>query len=590
MKKIIAFLLFFTILFSLPVFSSFALQDLSPDSSISTSDVLTDLEKMYFDGKKFNKLFYPHIPTADYVLLLNFFEYGYSSSSSKDYNLYLYVYNPSGKVITDSVKNKIQLSVNEVRYYKYSLQLVSASDDNLFLKFKVVYPISVYDQLRSSTRNYMISGIELLLKAPNATEFKVASQFTYTGSHANNTLYCQKDALTTIQTELHQTFYRLDSSSRGAYYYAQIDSFYFALDHDLLEKYVMKSLFLEYTKQLVNWVVIDNDEYSDITKAIHGTQAGNDEWDYHITSIYGDEFSLTPYFTWNYDRDLKDVRLPFIMAGFYVEDSDDLLHRDMILSQIHDKNSLDLYKTHPEVSRFSPEYVPVEIPVDKVFSAVSYSENHGWLSTIWEVGFFNWLFGLDETVSCSALDIFDYDDLYLPDSELSKKYLIDLSDISEFRKNAIVYKNQSKDLILFRFSTQDYYSMKIDIGVGDYPWYDPTVGAISAISDGYYAEEYGYFDLDVMSAKFEDKAGVVTSIPFVSSPIDVLGSGESPDSADKSEDDKGKEQDNKNNLKMLVAIIMLVLALFFVIWVIGKVAPRRYRVTGGSSGRRRRRR
>ena len=139
MKKIIVVFLLLAIVLSLPVFSSFALTSIGLfDKSIASSDVLSDLEKMYFDGKKFDKLFYPRIPGADYVLLLNFFEYGYNATSSKDYGLYLYIYNPSGKFISDSSKNKIQLSVSQLDYYyKYSLDLVSRSEDNLFLKFKV---------------------------------------------------------------------------------------------------------------------------------------------------------------------------------------------------------------------------------------------------------------------------------------------------------------------------------------------------------------------------------------------------------------------------------------------------------------------
>ena len=393
MKKVVAFILFVTILFTLPVFSAFALDNFnSCDQSISTSDVLTDLEKMYFDGKKFDKLFYPRIPGADYVLLLNFFEYGYSATSSKDYNLYLYVYNPSGKVISDSAKNKIQLSVDEVYYYKYSLKLVSASEDNLFLKFKVTYPVSVYDQLSSSVRNYMISGIELLLKAPNATEFNVASQFTYTGSHADGTLYCQKDSITTISTEIHQTFYRINSSPEGQYHYSQIDSVYFALPSDLLDKYVLKSIFVEYYKQLCNFLVIDNEDFSNIEEAVFSTQSGYDYWDYHVTTMHTyTGFDDAPA-SWNYYRSgISSSYIPFIMAAFYQEDRNVLLDRDDILSEIHEHGSLGLYENFENSEKFKPFYTYKKVEFDDVFSAIPYSERQNWLSEIWEYGLWDWI-------------------------------------------------------------------------------------------------------------------------------------------------------------------------------------------------------
>ena len=134
MRKILAFVL---AVFSL--ISVFAMTALAAEEA--TPSVVKELEQLYIDGKQFKEADYPKNTSRQDLQILAVAEVGFKSqSSSSGYGLYIYVYNPGCYAFEDNDRNSIQIGLNysAAAYSFYGLKLYSKSDDNRFLKFKVI--------------------------------------------------------------------------------------------------------------------------------------------------------------------------------------------------------------------------------------------------------------------------------------------------------------------------------------------------------------------------------------------------------------------------------------------------------------------
>ena len=98
-------------------------------NNIDASDVLFDLQNSQIAGENFNVDEYGYSDEKD-VKLLAFAEYGFAFDKSKsDYNIYLYVYNPSGREIK-AERNVVSIATvyengKAVDYDKFALKLLS---------------------------------------------------------------------------------------------------------------------------------------------------------------------------------------------------------------------------------------------------------------------------------------------------------------------------------------------------------------------------------------------------------------------------------------------------------------------------------
>lgn len=149
------------------------------------SKILSELERITIDGKKFGAADYPAdsegTPT---VLYLN--EIGYRFAGVQDlYALTLYIYNPSQINVVDDARNQIQMRIgNEERFGKYDIKLEDISADKLFCKFAVAFKngerqaaLGAQDK---DERVYELSNIELYVSGFNATDFSFGQTRIYT--------------------------------------------------------------------------------------------------------------------------------------------------------------------------------------------------------------------------------------------------------------------------------------------------------------------------------------------------------------------------------------------------------------------------
>ena len=258
--------------------------------AFDSTDVLDDLTSSTVNGEKFDLKNYP-FDEEKQIQVLSFVEYCYSYRANQrgNYGLYIYVYNPQGlNLDTDNKGNKIQMAVkydNEGKpadYAKLPLVFCGKSEDadykNLFYKFKVqdvaIDGKTFEDRVNSNERRYDVSGIELVTYgANNATEYPVNGTYKFTGyaagygpdAGAKSTLESSVEYLETITLDVKHTFYRTQTSSKGAGYQNQLDTVYFAVPQRFFDTYGklqrIKAEWYEYkTKDIV---VTSNQEFYD---------------------------------------------------------------------------------------------------------------------------------------------------------------------------------------------------------------------------------------------------------------------------------------------------------------------------------------
>lgn len=225
------------------------------------TNVLDDLRS----SKNFNILSYPFYKSdTPEMYVMNVAEYSYSFDvlNQNEYGLYLYVYNPNGIEIDETIGvNKVQMGVSYNAngspndYEKFDLKFCSKSEEKyyegLFYKFKVIDHKSkdgktILQRVKSSARRYDISGIEILEQGKTLPkEYGVGGTYIFTGyakgygadKNAESTLACEVQELETVELDVKHTFYRSQTSSLGVGHQNQLDTVYFSVPKRFLEKY-----------------------------------------------------------------------------------------------------------------------------------------------------------------------------------------------------------------------------------------------------------------------------------------------------------------------------------------------------------------
>lgn len=226
----------------------------SADLGYDDTNVMTDLDGMTIGGNAFNADDYPANAEGTPVIL-SFVEYCYSYyyDDRDNYALYVYIYNPAQLQVEVSEKNSITFSCGTANDWEwYSMDLLSASSDRLFLKFRVMLTDSeletIFGRLDSDSRVYDISEVELFTGGSNAVAFSMERKYTYTGyakgygmdDTAESTLSCTVEGGTeTIELAAHSTTWRPDGAKPGTDGTVQnsITSLYFAVPKAFDMKY-----------------------------------------------------------------------------------------------------------------------------------------------------------------------------------------------------------------------------------------------------------------------------------------------------------------------------------------------------------------
>ena len=595
--RIITLFLIFVVAFGI-VFSampSVAYAASASEINFDSTNVLDDLNSSTVNGEPFDITDYPY-DEGKQVQVINFVEYCYSyrANQRENYGLYLYVYNPQGlHFSTDSKANKVQMAVaydnegNPKAYEKFHLECVSVSDGNyrnLFYKFKVIDREidgkMFAERVNSNERRYDVSGIELIKYGnQTATEYGVNGTYYFTGyaegygpdANSQNTLASKVEYLETVELDVKHTFYRTQTSSKGAGYQNQLDTVYFAVPNRFLERYgTLQRIKAEWYEYKTNDIVVtSNDSFYEKALPYIGVPTG--ELNQYGIPPYNEEIGISlgqnaegggsvPYgaqWGWNLGEGYLH---PACQTLYYLFKDDDIQEYDpyadivsiggvesnVLYEYIKNYNKTTVKGTLPikdgtiSADLFADdidEYRKLDTEYGKIQKGYSYYDFDADVDlqklTSWQEGnpsfWDNWInWGLWDTIwenipeetsrTVSPIVTLKGEDLTGTNAEIADRLLINANDVNAIRSFYNTSKMEDKTVVLFRFSTSDYYSAGVDIvelGAGFLGNDKMTSG------QAYRAWESVFFDFDIIQLTF-NREGVYTVIPVVSSPIDVV--------------------------------------------------------------------
>lgn len=564
------------------------------------TNVMDDLTSSTVNGQPFDVKDYPYDEDSQ-AQIVNFVEYCYSYKGNMqgNYGLYVYVYNPQGlNISTNSKSNKIQMAVsydsegNPNDYAKFDLLFLSKSEDsnykNLFYKFKVadreINGTTFKDRVNSNERRYDVSGIELVTYgANNATEYPVNGTYKFTGyaagygpdAGAKSTLESSVEYLETITLDVKHTFYRTQTSSKGAGYQNQLDTVYFAVPQRFFDTYGklqrIKAEWYEYkTKDIV---VTSNQDFYDKAYPWIGRQTGdfdqfgmtehNEEIHYALGQNAGDGGGgmMIAKWGWNLGSGYLHVPAPALYYLFKVDDIEEYdPYADIVsiggvesnalyeyirnYNKTFDSGTLPIKDGTISADLFADDiddYRKMDTEFGKIQQGYSYYDFDAdvdlqkltsWQETdpsFWD-NWVNWglwdtIFGgipEEESKTVSPICIVQESDLDGSDNEVADRLLINANDVQALRdyfKDATTVSgkdDEKKQVVLFRFATTDYYSAAVDIMELRTILPDKHTSG-----QAYRAWESVFFDFDIIQLTF-NRDGVYTVIPVVSSPMDIV--------------------------------------------------------------------
>ena len=563
--------------------------------SFDQTDVLDDLTSSTDGGQAFDLKDYPYDESKQ-VQIINFVEYCYSYKANMrgNYGLYVYIYNPQGlNFSTTSKSNKIQMAVkydadgNPSDYAKFDLRFLSKSEGNyknLFYKFKVVDKAidgkTFAQRVNSNERRYDVSGVELMTYgANNATDYPVNGTYIFTGyaagygpdANAKSTLTSKVEYLETVSLDVKHTFYRTQTSSKGAGYQNQLDTVYFAVPQRFFDTYgKLQRIKAEWYEYKTNDIVVtSHQDFYDKAYPYLGIQTGefdqfgmtkyNKDIYYSLGQNAGDAgggMNMAKW-GWNLGSGFLHVPAPALYYLFKVGnieeydpyadivsiggvESNTLYEYIKSYDKSFNKGTLPIKEGTISADLFADDiddYRKLDTEYGKIRNGYSYYDFDADVDlqklTSWQEGnpsfwdnWVNWglwdaMFGKipeEESRTVSPIYTLKDGDLSGTDAEIAERLLINANDVDALKTYHTAAKNDDCVTVLFRFAASDYYSAAVDImelGKGFLGADKYTKG------QAYRAYESVFLDFDIIQLTF-NKDGVYKVIPAVSSPIDVV--------------------------------------------------------------------
>lgn len=624
--------------------------DTGGELNYDKTNVLDDLKSATVDGKPFDLAAYPRNPFGT-PQVITFAEYCYSQyeNGNGNYALYVYVYNPA---LTEfsliSQRNKIEISsdffyageegqTGSVKdYTKFPLKFCNASTGeyaNRFLKFRVADENNILLKAQreheeaTGNRYYHVSGIELYEIGGDATTAKdywVNKYYQFSGyaeGYGDSEKFpFQCDATgnaEAVRLDVKHTYYRTESSSKGANYQNQLDTVYFSVPKRLFDTYGklqrIKAEWWEYkTKEYV--VTENKDFYNGVQNylgkiAESGVNAGETGNLYDpslgyalavgadFAGAWGAEFLMRADWGWNLNTSVDDIcdRLTLLFLTDDIDEYDpyetdnagtvsgnELYDRILAFDKSYDAGTLpvkdgsisaDLFESDIDDSRkidngqgkIQKGYSYYDFDADTdLQKLVSWKDGDPSFWENWnEYGFWDALFGnipSETGRTISPIQVLKESDLKGTDAEVSQRLLVNVKDI----KNLKAAYDDAVTVDPLDAEDEECYLVLFRFATSDY------YSAPADIYEGgfvgkehkwqaYVARQSVFFDFDVIDLTF-NKEGVYTVIPAVSDPIDIVNDLTSP--TDIGDDGLG-----------ILGIILLILGIIVILVILMPILP-----------------
>ncbi len=577
---VVLMLMFWNTLF--PVVKTVGYADVTAEEIVESrnefdkSPVLDDLLSSTLSGQSFDVGKYPYDEnkSADIISLVEYC-FSYRANQMDDYALYVYVYNPSGKNISRT-GSRIQMATawddnwNATEYKRFALEFCSRSDgeySQLFYKFKVNtdYFKTVMPE-QSSARHYAISGIQLNYDDENLSgrELTVQMSYTFTGfakgygpDREESTLSCTSGQIETLRLNVEDCFWRFNegASSRGKNHQDQVNSVYFAVPKETLNKYgTLSAISAEWYEYKTKEILVTNDHNSDgmyykIYKYLGVPTSEIPDVDtYSIVSSYTDytytgAYTSVTTYDWSYNYN-PDEHGDKVFNRFSTRNDCQILYYAFLRNNL-EKNSVSAEEILEHIEKYSSEhpedilldagnnqfsskmfttdvdeghtrgynYVHIDNGGDYNLNLRGYDSNHDIWARFRDYGSFK---NINENYNYDISpieEIESYESIKnLSEDDISSKYFIDKSHVKAFRDYVENYDDNYVTW-LFRFSATDYYALDVNDMTGK--------------AHGYIAQTTLFADFKVIDLTFA-KDDIYTVIPVVQDPINIMSDATEP--------------------------------------------------------------
>ncbi len=550
--------------------------------AMDASHVTDDLDVMNVDRKK-----YPKDASDDRVEILKFIEFGYKANGDfSEYGLYLYLYNPSGKLITGNNQNCVQLAYAPVSgavtsYYKYPLKILSWSTEEgyerVYWKVKVVGAEDIAPRLNKALREYRISGVEILRAGnSNATDYCFGGgTFKFSGYHRGcqsneySTLRCRAEKMDVVELVLHPVTYYFEKNSGGSRYkvYDEVFGVYFSVPKIIVQRYGnltdenlkgLDSVKGCYREGEVNGILTDSSTLAGLFRNPNinandiyfrceaGTRSDSADYYYRVTENCKDYLSKL---------DFVSETIPDFRRSNIIETS----------NSIDGVSASDFAKWYAESGKnalWRSNLLYYTITKDDIGKAEQYVG-------FWRaIGNFFKRKGSTETVSFDALQYLSGSEAGSLDAKgISEKFKVTEVDAEALKSFAL--KSGDAYTYVMHFAVRESETVKVtDAGTLDRDaWFD-YFDEIKGIGNSYYFQKTVFEDFDVLELTFRDEENKLSVVPVSASPIDVTGGIVSP-IADDPNEKPGTGTSFWQTLLKVVAVIAIIVLLIFIVRLFG---------------------
>ena len=547
---------------------------------------------------------YPADPTDTEIYLLSLVEHGYTKDGwASDNALYLYLYNPSCKEISNSELNTVQMASSWDEdgkpngFRKYSLCVEGSALNGLYIRAKVGVSAKTVARVANSKRLYGITEFELLedssysaINATDATAYEVGYSYAFSGY--GDSITCERTSYLTITLNVEHTSYLTGDSALGIGYSNQVSSVYFSVPREIEEKYgALYNIEYEYYKYRTSPMLVTTNEtfYKEMLACV-GKTADKDDWPIGIQATYYEGMSGTNfYFHYGHMNWLDDIfndptcdLISTVFLSSTLNEGDQLVSSEALTAYFQNYKSsattekvrgysVDLF----DMSQYADNdhYIYEKKTRDDVFDMDSFADTHNWYQGVINYGLFYDKDMHDETIT-NAKYIQPVTSADFVVADFSKEFLVSENDIVSLAKYCQNAEKNSENVYLLRFATSDCYTQDVlqlypfwKLSVDNLKaWYNDSTGKRVSTKALTFIEEDVYLDFDIISLGFSDDGEDVTTIGVVMSPVDIFpnleGIQTSPDPIPVPDDDTWKK---------LLAIILLAVGALGIARLVGKL-------------------
>ena len=558
--------------------------------------------------------------TGDFIELLPVYE---NITIAEDYTwdgqVYLYLFNPSGKQITGGT---LTCPDDDGKSSSFSLIPVVtmedvSAEDWRFMKLEVTghwwhqYEKNSDGSVNIHTRRRQITDLTLKFEDGSSKTFPYNGSFVIQDKQTGDKVTAKSvkgNFDTTVDIDFDYTFYRTDTSPKGAYYHNQVDSIYFNVPNYLKESYgKLTDVRVSYRKaRTTPAIVVDNQElynallqyvFLDATNGISKAPllydsnpdfVGGLEQRYTYEIVYNKALFPPQHYSPIFRNTIDKINLLFKVddadAGIRSEKS--TVKWDEILKWMYDNTVTSVDTVQGASGLISRRYfseVDNDVTVLDIASlklnAESYATNHNFFEKWAEYGFAYALNGspsdIDLDLSQKIIAIENEGQLSNPD----KLYFAE-SDTGELRNCLMKAKSNDSTMYLVRFNVSQYYMCPLN---ADYN------GKINQ-SAGYAFAEDVYLDFHILRLSYQKEDGTITHVPVSTVHKDLGGDGteeKTPEQVNgEARDDLWSKITDRfaqfgKILAMILGIVALVLIVVFVVPVVSPIFKAIFGAIGG---------